>query len=512
MGLSSRAIVRRLRAWKVQEPVTRGETMHTATAATEGRLLLAIVKMGGETRPWALMWKIGNGRPQFRSVPEPRTRADIDPVMAEFGKALAIHLRHPAYSDGAMTSADDLGPLRQIWVPNASHIDMFHHLAYAYIRYPTDRDHSESLRLLGRTSLFLFLQAQQTGQQLVMSTSDVLRSAYDFPAQDVRQAHLGFLLAWLRAREASDHGWLAAREAERTPVSTALLPAFERKTLMPLVERFNAARREEDRRAMADLEREVAGWLRPELERRVALVEEAIGVVESDPRPVNSGVSTLITETLKAEWRDYTKREADALHEGKEPFILSPESDFVPTAAAARYFRNQAAADRAAAALVHDDRELEAEAIAAGRAFRGTIVSVVDEGTGKKTIPVLGLEDSTPGPLSLRVGDTVCIVGHPQRTGRVRTIETTNGGGLLLVLEIQNRKTAAPAMPWPHSMHAADQRWTGLAITVIGTSFAEMTEKKASKVWGSGTEPGDWLLARHNPNVEETDTAPEMAQ
>src|SRR5690349_20279586 len=98
MGLSSRAIVRRLRAWHFGEPLTRGQTIQTATAAPEHRLILSFVKMGGETRPWAVMWKLGNDAPEFRFVPEPRFRAGVDAMVAELGPLLARHLQHPAFT------------------------------------------------------------------------------------------------------------------------------------------------------------------------------------------------------------------------------------------------------------------------------------------------------------------------------------------------------------------------------------------------------------------------------
>lgn len=522
MGLNSRAIVRRLRAWHYGAPVTLGQTIHTHTAEPEDRLLLAFVKMGGETRPWAVMWKEGTKRPVFRFVPEPRVRPSVDEMAAELGEVLARHLRHPAFADRPARGAADLAPLRQIWVPNGAHLDMLHHFAYAYARRRTDAEHATELRLLGRTALFAFLEAQRPGQQLVMSASDVLRAAYDFPAEDVRQAHLGFLLAWLSARGDREQGLAAALDAERLPISTALLPDLERGQLSPHVEAYNDARRAGGERGMREAEEQIGALLRPELERRLALTEQAIDVVLGDPRPVNRGVATLVQETLETQWWKYVRNEANAIARGTEPWVDSPEADFAPRGGAARYFEHEASADRMFAALVHDDRELEAEAIATGRAFRGTITEIRDEGTGRTTIPVIVVEDPTPGPVSLRVGDGVCIVGHQQRSGRIRSIDTTHGGGIALTVEITNRKTAQKTMPWPHSMHAADERWIGHAVTLIGTSFADMTEKKASKVRRAGSAPsaGEWLIARRDrvgeaaeqvASVETTDPAIEEA-
>ena len=495
MGMSSRAIVRRLRAWHFGEPLTRGTTIHTATAAPADRLLLSFVKMGGETRPWALAWKRGAAKVQFRFVPEPRFRAGVDEMLAEFGPVLADHFRNPAVTGDAPEDASDLAPLRQLWVPNGSHVSMLHHFAYTYARRNLERDFAQELRLLGRTSLFLFLESQRPGQQLVMAGSDVLRSAYDFPTEDVRQAHLGFLLAWLSARGNRDHGIAAALEAERLPVATALDPTDERTELAPLVEEYNEARRADNSKRMKSAERSIGELLRPELERRLSLVSDAIDTVATDPRPVNRGVGELVQLSLKQQWSEYVLGDLRAIERGQEPYVPSPETDFDARGAASRYFRYEAAADRMFAALVHDDHELEAEAIASGRAFRGNVVKVRDEGSGRSTRPVLYVEDLTPGPLSLRVGDRVCFVGNPKREGQIRAIETPKGGAMVLVIEINKCKTTINGVAWPHSMHGADERWIGQPVTVIGTSFADMAEQKAWKIWEKSDRPGDWIVA-----------------
>ena len=110
MGLSSRSMVRRLRAWHLGEPITLGQTVHTKTAGANERMLLAFVKMGGETRPWGVAWKLGGKQTQFRSVPEPRMRADVDEMIAELGAVLAHHFQHPAFTDPNATEAEDLAP------------------------------------------------------------------------------------------------------------------------------------------------------------------------------------------------------------------------------------------------------------------------------------------------------------------------------------------------------------------------------------------------------------------
>ena len=62
-----------------------------------------------------------------------------------------------------------------------------------------------------------------------MVATDVLRSAYTFPAEDVRQGHLGYLLAWLETSGSRDERLAAASEAERHSIATNLDPDLERK-------------------------------------------------------------------------------------------------------------------------------------------------------------------------------------------------------------------------------------------------------------------------------------------
>lgn len=499
MGLSSRTIVRRIRAWHYGAPLTRGQTIHTHIAAPEDRLLLAFVKMGGETRPWGIAWKEGKRRVETRFVPEPRTRAEVDEMAADLSEVLAHHLRHPDLTRTTPQEPADLAPLRQVWVPNQTHLDMLHHFAYTYTHRLKEREFATELRLLGRTSLFTFLESQRPGQQLAITATDALRSAYDFPAEDVRQGHLGFLLAWLDSDGDRDTAMEAAFAAERAPIATALDPEQERQDLAPLVQDYDDARDAGNERAKSRAEKAIATIIGPELERRIDLVEQAIEHIETDPRPVNPGIDELVTESVKSQWWNYVRPEVQATASGRDPFVPSAETDFQARNAAARYFRTEASEDRMFAALVHCDRELEAEAISAGRAFRGSIVDVFDEATGRKTTPVWIIEDPSPGPLSLRRGDRVCTVGHAKREGLIRNIETTKGGGIALEVEITGRKTAAKDEAWPHSMHAADDRWLGKAVTVIGTSFASMADQKAYRVSSWDALPGDWVLTAAAP-------------
>src|SRR6185436_620394 len=123
-------------------------------------------------------------------------------------------------------------PPFQVWVPNDSHVEMLHHIAYSYTfnRAP-DLTRRKKLRALGHACGWLFREAQRPGQMIVMAASQVLREAYTFPSETTRQGHLGFLLAWLQTSGGRDVRMEAADEAERLPMSTSLDPVDEREEL-----------------------------------------------------------------------------------------------------------------------------------------------------------------------------------------------------------------------------------------------------------------------------------------
>jgi hypothetical protein len=498
MGVNNRALVRRLRAWSVGGPVAKGTTVQVGISDQKNRFLLAFIRMGGESRPWGVAWKSGTGAIKVRTCAEPRMRDFVDEMLLELSEDLAAHLGHPYYDTVVQPGKDHRvgqGDLPQVWVPNSSHIDMLHFLSYAYIRRKGDTEADVSLRMLGRTSLHLFLESRRPGQQLIIESSAALRSAYDFPCEDARQGHIGLLLSWLENRTNRDRGLAAAMEAEQLPIGTSLDPEMERKPLSALVEKYNNSR-EGYGRGDKKIEKNIHEVLKPELVRRLDLVAQAIAVLENDERDYNGGLDELVHATASQLYWDYLRPEERAIDEGKEPFAVSPETDWNARNAAGRFYRHSAAQDRERNALIHFDRELEAEAINAGSAFRGVVTSVSDEGTTRSTVPVWTILDHTPGALSFRVWDKVCIVGAPKRQAVIRDIEPHADGSLAITIEITNLKKSVSDAEWPHRMAGADPSWLGLAVTIIGTSFADMTEKKALKARSFESSPADWLIDR----------------
>jgi hypothetical protein len=488
--MNSREVVRRLRSYDEGKPLPRGSTMHFSIAADADMLIVAFVRMGGESRPWGIAFGHPGEEPTLLSVPEGRNRDLVADMCAEFAPTLLRHFEAPRYVVSPPASLDALTTLRQLWLPNSSHLDMLHHLAYAYTFTRWGAGKRGRLNAFGRLCGWLHREASRPGQQHVMVATEQLRDAFTFPTQSLRQGHLGFLLAWLQAHGDRESRMAAAMTAEKRSMSSTLDPAYERDRTEKLLDAWTQARRESDSARLEGTGAEIADVLKPELMHRYHLTEQAVATLRRDPRPENAGVSVLKQEALKEQWYQYMRGEL-AVAEGAEidgpVFVASPETDRSPAAAGSRYQVYLASAELEDSLLLHDDRELQAEAIAAGDAFRGTIVLVIDEAQGRGTTPVWRIEDPIGGPLRLRPNSRICIAGLPKRIGVIRSIEDDPTGHRQYVVEIIEWKTKPD--------QAADPVHVGRTLTFVKASADGISRVKSRRIWKTDG-PGAWLTHR----------------
>jgi len=156
------------------------------------------------------------------------------------------------------------------------------------------------LNALGRLSGWLFRDSSRRGCQHLVAGSAALREAYAFPAQDLRQAHLGYLLAWLTTEGTRDQRMAAAAEAEGLPISPTMDPSLERDFLeKPLSRRRQLLR---DGKSTAQEEGEVESVLHAELTRRWDLCTKAYDVMAGSDRRVNVGVDSLVKSAMGEFW------------------------------------------------------------------------------------------------------------------------------------------------------------------------------------------------------------------
>jgi len=510
MAMTADQVVRRLRAFEQGKPLPCGETLRMRRLPNEQILIMAFVRMGGESAPWGIAFGRPGKKPEILTTPEPRTRDDVAAMVAELAPALLRHLNHPKYSPWG-PDPDTKVPPFQVWLPNGSHLEMLHHLAYAYTltKFGPAARHVR-LNQLGHACGWLFREAQRPGQMITMVATDVLTEAYTFPAETTRQGHLGFLLGWLQTRGGRDARMAAAAEAEDKSIATTLDPEEERAELVPDVEAYNTARTAKDKTGMERAARMIRRVLTEELERRFTLTERAIAALRTDKRRENMFLDVLMDASLdehRAQFRRIEAKVDDA--EDGPAFRPSPETDRHPSAAASRYYVSEASEELRDHLLVHDDREMQAELVASGEAVAGRIVDVRDEGDGRKTRPVWVVESNGELPLRLREDSALCVVGLPSRTLRIRNIDRTPELRNRFELQVTGllrgpRDNDGSVLP------AASPKLKRRAVVLVKPSMHHITRKRSYLVWKKDV-PGAWLTHRM-PKVPEADLPKEIGE
>jgi hypothetical protein len=486
-------VLLRIEAFRRGEPLPLGTTFPWPRPSDEDRLIVAFVRMAGESLPWGFAAGRPGEEPLVRSIPEPRDADERARLTREFGAVLLAHLPHPEHaSPDEHAQIEAVAQRRQLWMPGPTHVEMLHFLDFRYSRAREGEAGIKDLNSIGRAAGFLFRESTRPGQMRVFDLTRRLREAFAFPAEDLRQAHLGFLLGWLSTPGSREARSAAAHEAEAASVGVTLSPSLERETLQPLVERWNAEQKDPARaKALAEA---IHAVLKAELLRRFRLAEQALRALDEDGRRPNGELGALLSlageEFVHQYWNTEHKAGAAVLDpNAPRHFGNHPESDFLPTTAAARFFSHQHAAELESSELLHGDPALVDAAIEAGNALRGSIVHVVNEGSKRAVIPVWTVRAPAEGVLRLREESSVCVVGLRKRAGTIRSIDT-EGGVRTVTVEIKDWKRARPDEGVP----AADDAIAleGTAVTLVETGMAGFSKRKSAAVW-DGNGPGAWL-------------------
>lgn len=485
--------IKRLQAWHAGKPLPAYATRHFAIADDKDLLIVAFVRMGGESAPWGIVWGQPGKTPRVLTVPEARNREAVAGMVAEFAKALMEHYWSPLIHEwDGVTERDKSLPLRQVWMPNASHIAMLHFLAYSYTFTKFgERERYTTLNAIGRLAGWLFREHDRPGQMAVMAATDALRSTYIFPAEDVRQAHLGYLLAWLRTTGTREKRLAAAQEAEGHSISITLDPAIERDELEPLVAQWNdkalSLRVQNAAKAKID---EILGR---ELRARFDLVAQSIQYLRKHGLRENAGVRQLVDATMEEHWYQYIRMELrqNDLQDGIA-FTPSPETDRSPAAAASRYLVQQASDDFHLSVLIHDDAELQKVALLSGDGIKGICVDVRDVGNGRSIRAIWTLEVPELAPLRIREGSKLCCVGTPKRELQVQSVTRKNSDTIRIELLVTGALR-------PYSDHrgqahpiANSSIYKGQEMTLLPVSMDQIARLKNRKIWGA-TGPGAWI-------------------
>jgi hypothetical protein len=216
-------------------------------------------------------------------------------------------------------------------------------------------------------------------------------------------------------------------------------------------------------------------------------------MLRRDARRENRGLQELLATSLEEQWSQHTEIEKGFNDEpdGRMVFVAL-ETDRNAAAAAARYHVHEASAERVEAVLIHDDRELLAELLADGEAFKGTITAVRDDGEAKKTRPVWTVSQPFATQMRLRLDSRVCVLGDAKREAIIRDLRNGPSGGYEFDVEITNRKKAIAGGTGMDAVPPADQRWIGEEVIFVKMSAEGIARQKSIRVWKKDG-PGAWL-------------------
>jgi hypothetical protein len=497
--MTTRSLAQRLRALEAGRPLPEGESLPWPRAEDRDVLVLAFVRMGGESSPWGVAFGSPADTPTFVTVPEPRDPAVHQRLVLALHAPLLAHVAHPSTQSEAERASALATPStlrqsiagRQLWVPGRSHVDMLHFLDFRYtLAGSVDRE-PETLRRLrevGRACGWLFREWTRPGQVRVFDATARLREVFTFAAEPVRQSHLGFLLGWLRDGSAAERA-AAAAAAEKLSVADTLDPHFEREALLDRVTAHNEVSSAVIKAEQAE---KIHAALVPELDRRWQWTVEAFRLLHGDVRPSNPSLQPVV-ELGTDEWFwQYWRDEALAIDptrtdEQKRGLGSHPESDFSPARAAKRYFMHLHAAEMARSELVHGDAALVEQAIDAGDAVRGVIVEVRRDGNARGPI-VWVVETPADDTLRLREEAKVCVVGARKRAMQLRAIRYERDVRRLeFVLTDGVTRRSVPDQP-----AADDAALVGTTVTLIDSGAVGISLRKATRV-GDVDGPGAWL-------------------
>jgi len=465
--------IRRLHAWKDGRPLPRGSVVNVHVTDDEDLLIMAFLRMGGESRPWGVaVGTLADGPRKF-TVPEGRNRTLVGDMMVEVAEILLSHFNHPTCSEVGPTEYRDT--FRQVWLPGPTHVEMLQCLAAAYARSRWQRDDIDSLHALGNLCNALFIEQQRPGQQTVISATEALRTCYVFPTATIRQGHLGHLLGWLSPLRSRTARLDAAHSAELQSVATVLNPDKERDDLQPLVEQWGIAQRKNDASQMSRLSRKIARELEVELTKRWEATAAAARHIADDPREYNEGLKTLVDDSNKQMFRTWGE---SALREeaGEPPYWPNVFSDTSARTAGRAYQKRIAFDEKARHLLVHDDTELQREELAAGHGVICTVTAV--DAKNKRWLVTW----SYPELPTLKEADALVIAGA--RKFGLSVVDVDLDAKTLVLTPKWRTEGMLGTRPL---FTPFDTRWRGREIVLIDDDAHGLAERKAmttSKIFG----------------------------
>ena len=488
--MTMREIVRQLNAAKACAPIHRYSTIHMRLE--ENPMMIAFVRMAGESRPWAVAYgRFLDDEPKILSVPDGRNKLAVGKMCEALAEDFLEYFRVTGYTWDPITKETTIEEsFPQLWVPSARHVEMFHHLQYAFWRVRKGDDRTQPLTVFARLSGWLFRESTRLGQQAVVDASKLFRDSYVFPTDNSSLGQLGACIEWFNPHSDLKNARLQVRKAAELRDSPTLDPELDNKVFAPLIQkRIDLAAEGQDTES---IDMQIANNLAPEVLRRWELVRRAYQVIANDTREANVGVDDLANSTLQSFYSQFQRIEENMQDPDMGPaYTQHPETDFHGSAAASNYFVMTAADTAYIAKLVHDDEELQAEALASGKAFMADVVLVQNTGTGRTTTPIWNLRVQVGEKLRIREGERYSPLSEAQHGVLVRSVEIIDAATLEISVEWTDRKTVP--LENPISARPVDPEWVGHRMMFVPKDGSEFDKSKSRAVWNAAGGPGAWL-------------------
>ena len=507
--MSLRELVRQLNAVKASGPIHRYSTLHFRI--DENPMMIAFVRMAGESRPWALAYgSFLDEKPKCLSVPDGRNRNDVAVMCELLADDLLEYFRVAGYTWDPINKENfGQGELPQLWVPSARHVEMFHHLEYAFWRVRKGDDRTQSLTVFARLCGWLFRESSRLGQQVVIDTSSAFRNSYVFPTDSVSLGHLGTCIEWFSNHKSIADIRKAVREVALLRDSPTLDPELDNKILNPLIQQRGKLLA--DGKSVTIVDKKIEEALHTEVTRRWELIREGYKILSNDTRSVNEGVDSLSKATMQSFYNQFQRIEENIQDPELGPtYTPHPETDFHGSAAAANYFVMNAADTAYIATLVHHDEELQAEALASGKSFIADIKGVANLGSGRTTIPVWTFTVEIAETLRIREGERYSPLGAAGHGILIRSVEIVDSSTLEVVAEWTDRKTME--LESPIVAKPVDINWLGNRLMFVPKDGSNFDRRKSRAVWAAANGPGAWLTHGTPPKRIEPSVIDDITQ
>ena len=119
MSIGTRRSRASCEAWQAGRPLPRYDTIHHAIMPPDQAMIVAFVRMAGESRPWGIAWGTVGSEPTIESVPDGRVRDDVAGLCADVRRGPAgaparpqLDVRPGAAEAGARRPAAGVAPER----------------------------------------------------------------------------------------------------------------------------------------------------------------------------------------------------------------------------------------------------------------------------------------------------------------------------------------------------------------------------------------------------------------